>query len=194
MSSWKWMLPTALLLVAGGAVGYWYLSQPVAIPIPPVIAKPITQSKLDVPKVAFADVTAAAGITFRHVNGSVGKKLLPETMGGGIAVIDFDNDGKQDLLFVNSCPWPGHATMPRSTPVLYRNRGDGTFEDVTVKCGLDVQMYGMGVAVGDYDNDGFPDLFISCIGKHHLFHNEGGKGFRDVTPEAAVGGPSDLPN
>ena len=194
MSSWKWTLPAALLLVAGVGVGYWYLSQPVAKPIPPEIAKPITQSKLDVPKVAFADVTAAAGITFRHVNGSVGKKLLPETMGGGVAVIDFDNDGKQDLLFINSCPWPGHSTMPRSTPVLHRNRGDGTFEDVTVKCGLDVEMYGMGVAVGDYDNDGFPDLFISCIGKHHLFHNDGGKGFRDVTLEAAVGGHADLPN
>ena len=116
-------------------------------------------------------------------------------MGGGVAVIDFDGDGLQDLLFVNSCPWPGHTGRDTTaTPKLYRNKGDGTFEDVTVATGLNITMYGMGVAVGDYDNDGFPDLFITCIGKHRLFHNDGGKKFTEVTEVANIGGSVPLPH
>ncbi len=146
------------------------------------------------PSVRFVDITAKAGIDFLHTNGSFGKKLLPETMGSGVAFLDFDKDGKQDLLFVNGCYWPGHEDKSRKPPTLalYRNKGDGTgaalFENVTAKCGLEVTMYGMGVTVGDYDNDGWPDVFISGVGGNRLFHNEedgqGGRRFVDVTGRA----------
>jgi enediyne biosynthesis protein E4 len=156
----------------------------------------ITRQVAEVPAIRFTDVTPGSGIKFKHENGATPQKLLPETMGGGVAVIDFDGDGKPDLLFVNSKPWPGHAKPgdPTSTLKLYRNLGDYKFEDVTEKVGLNVSMYGMGVCVGDFDNDGWPDIFISCVGKNHLFHNEKGKGFEEVTLEAGVGGPIDLPN
>jgi hypothetical protein len=152
-----------------------------------------------VPELSFVDVTKRAGIDFTHTNGAFGKKLLPETMGSGVAFLDYDNDGHQDLLFVNSCPWPGHEdrTKPAPTLKLYRNKGDGTFEDVTRVVGLDVPMFGMGVTVGDYDNDGYPDVFITGVGGNRLFHNEGdgngGRRFRDVTAQAGVGGPGGWP-
>jgi enediyne biosynthesis protein E4 len=140
-----------------------------------------------VPRLVFSDITEEAGIRFHHTNGAAGKKLLPETMGSGVAFIDYDKDGHQDLLFVNSRPWPGSTPGKMPTMALYRNRGDGTFEDVTVKMGLDVPLYGQGVCVGDYDNDGWPDIFITAIGGNRLFHNEHGTRFRDVTE--AVGLP-----
>ena len=145
-----------------------------------------------VPRVRFTDVTARAGIRFSHTNGSFGKKLLPETMGGGVAFLDYDNDGKQDVLFVNSCYWPGHEGKEKPTLKLYRNKGDGTFEDVTVKAGLDVTLYGMGVAVGDFDNDRWTDVFITAVGGNRLFRNVGGK-FVDVTDKMGVGGPGGWP-
>jgi len=140
------------------------------------------------PRVPFTDITEAAGIKFKHVNGAFGKKLLPETMGSGVAFLDFDNDGKQDLLFINSRPWPGDSSGPVPTMALYRNKGDGTFEDVTEKMGLNVPLYGMGVTVGDFDNDGWVDIFVTAIGGCKLFRNDGGKRFVDVTAEAGVGG------
>ena len=144
------------------------------------------------PHVSFTDITAASGIKFRHENGARGRKLLPETMGGGCAFFDFDGDGDQDLLFVNSLrhwPWDKPAADDGSaTAALYRNDGKGNFEDVTAGSGLDVPLYGMGVAVGDYDNDGREDVFISAVGPDRLFHNEGGGKFRDVTQEARVAG------
>jgi prepilin-type processing-associated H-X9-DG protein len=149
--------------------------------------------------VRFTDITRSAGLRFRHTNGAFGQKLLPETLGSGVAFVDFDNDGKPDLLFVNSCPWPGRQPEGQSVPTLalYRNKGDGTFEDVTEPCGLAVSFYGLGVTVGDYDNDGWPDLFITGVGGNHLFHNEsdgrGGRRFRDVTAQAGVGGPGGWP-
>jgi hypothetical protein len=142
------------------------------------------------PNVRFVDVTAKAGIHFVHTSGAFGKKLLPETMGSGVAFIDFDNDGHQDLLFVNSCYWPGYEDRAKPVPTLalYRNKGDGTFEDVTRACGLDVTMYGMGVTVGDFDNDGWPDLFITGMGGNRLFRNQrdrrAGRRFVDVTADA----------
>jgi hypothetical protein len=113
-------------------------------------------------------------------------------MGSGVAVIDFDRDGHPDLFFVNSRPWPGQPG--RAVPALYRNKGDGTFEDVTTAVGLDVELYGMGVAVGDFDNDGWPDIFITGVGGNKLFRNIGGKRFEDVTATAGVGGAGGLPN
>jgi hypothetical protein len=144
-----------------------------------------------VPAVRFTDVTEAAGIRFRHTNGASGHKLLPETMGSGVAVLDYDGDGRPDLLFVNSCPWPGDEEPDRPAPTLalYRNKGDGTFEDVTAAAGLAVKMYGMGVCVGDFDNDGWPDVFVTGVGGNRLFRNLGGKRFEDVTARAGVGGP-----
>jgi hypothetical protein len=155
----------------------------------------------DVPSIRFANITKDAGIHFRHVNGAFGKKLLPETMGAGVAVLDFDNDGKPDLLFINSCPWPGHekAGEPAPTMALYRNLGGLKFQDVTREAGLAIPMYGMGVTVGDFDNDGYVDVFITGVGGNRLFHNEpamGAKGARrfvEVTANAGVGGPGGWP-
>ena len=117
-------------------------------------------------------------------------KLLPETMGGGVAFFDFDNDGAPDLLFINSTDWPGHlaAGQKPATHALYHNDGQGRFSDVTAGSGLEVSFYGMGVAIGDYDNDGLDDVFITAVGGNHLFHNDGKGKFGEVTAGAGVGG------
>jgi enediyne biosynthesis protein E4 len=145
------------------------------------------------PRVVFTNVTASAGITFRHRNGAQGEKFLPETMGGGCAFLDFDNDGDQDILFVNSGDWPWGdkaATRP-SALALFRNDGKGNFTEASTDTGLLLDAYGMGCAVGDFDNDGFPDIFVTGVGGSHLFRNEGGTRFRDVTTEAGVGGSAE---
>src|SRR5215472_9330068 len=115
--------------------------------------------------IRFTDVTAQAGIHFKYNSGAYGKKLLPETMGPGVCVIDYDNDGWSDILFVNSMDWPGHK-IGKSYPALYHNNHDGTFTDVTRKAGLAVEMYGLGVTVGDYDNDGHDDILITALGQN----------------------------
>jgi hypothetical protein len=174
----------------GGYFVYEQFLRKTPITGPTVHVGSTTQRKaMPVPEVKFTDVTTAAGIAFTHFNGAAGSKLLPETMGSGVAVIDYDHDGKPDLLFVNSCPWPGHKG-PEKVPclALHRNKGDGTFEDTTVAMGLNITLYGIGACVGDYDNDGFPDLFVTCVGPHRLFHNDGGKKFTDVTSSAGVAG------
>jgi hypothetical protein len=137
------------------------------------------------------DVTARAGVTFRHYNGAYGGKLLPETLGSGCAFLDYDNDGWMDILLVNGCDWPGHHRR-RTTPCLYRNNRNGTFTDVTRHAGLDVEVYGLGVAVGDYDNDGFPDVFMTCVGQNRLFRNTGKGTFVDVTGRSGIGDRSSL--
>ena len=131
----------------------------------------------------FADVTAQAGLHFLHNSGAYGGKLLPETLGSGCAFLDYDADGWPDILLINSMDWLGHKRQ-RSTLKLYHNNRNGTFTDVTKAAGLDVELYGMGVAVADYDNDGFPDIFISCVGQSRLFHNTGKGTFTDVTQKA----------
>ena len=131
------------------------------------------------------NVTAAAGIQFQHNSGAYGGKLLPETLGSGCAFLDYDRDGWQDILLVNGMDWPGHQRQ-RSTLKLYRNNRNGTFSDVTKAAGLDVELYGMGVAVGDYNNDGFPDIFISCVGQSRLFRNTGKGTFVDVTKASGL--------
>ena len=134
----------------------------------------------------FTDVTSAAGIHFEHNTGAYGGKLLPETLGAGCAFLDYDADGWQDILLVNSMDWPGHSRQ-RSTLKLYRNNRNGTFTDVTRAAGLDIEMYGMGVAVGDYNNDGFPDVLITCVGQNRLFKNTGKGTFVDVTNASGMG-------
>src|SRR5207248_3107965 len=121
--------------------------------------------------VRFVEIAEQAGIHFVHNNGARGKKYMPETIGSGVAFLDYDNDGFQDLLFVNSRDWPGDKGR-HDTLQLYHNNGNGTFTDVTHEAGLDLELYGMGVAVGDYDNDGYEDIYITAIGANHLFHNE----------------------
>jgi hypothetical protein len=135
--------------------------------------------------IRFVDVTQAAGIHFRHNSGAYGKKYLPETMGSGVCVIDFDNDGWQDILFVNSMDWPEQKSSI-STPALYHNNHDGTFTDVTQTSGLAKEMYGLGCAVGDFDNDGRDDIYITALGGSHLFRNLGEGHFADVTAKAHV--------
>ena len=135
----------------------------------------------------FTDVTAAAGLRFTHNSGAYGGKLLPETLGAGCAFLDYDNDGWQDILLVNGMDWPGHAKQ-RSTLKLYKNNRNGTFTDVTKAAGLDVEMYGMGVAAADFDNDGFVDLFITCVGQNRLFKNTGKGTFVDVTKTSGLAG------
>src|SRR5713226_9553887 len=139
--------------------------------------------------VRLVDVARQAGITFRHTSGASGRLYLPETMGAGCAFLDYDGDGWQDLFFVNSARLPGFAGKGPFYPALYRNRGDGTFEDATRRAGLAFDSYGIGCAVGDYDNDGHPDLYVTALGPNHLFHNDGNGTFSDVTSRAGVGYP-----
>lgn len=137
----------------------------------------------------FVDITLDAGIDMVHVSGAYGDRLLPETMGGGVAIFDYNNNGHQDLLFVNSMHWP---FSPVQTPVnalrLYENDGQGRFREVTEEVGLDgLHAYGMGVAVADYDGDGWVDLLLTAVGHNHLLRNVQGR-FVDVTTDAGVAG------
>jgi hypothetical protein len=138
--------------------------------------------------IEFTDVTAQAGIHFKHNSGAFGKKYLPETMGSGVCFLDYDNDGWQDIFLVNSMDWPGHKSG-KSFPALYHNNHDGTFTDVTQQAGLAVESYGLGCAVADYDNDGFEDIYLTTVGSNHLFRNLGNGKFADVTAKAGVADP-----
>ncbi len=137
------------------------------------------------PGFRLVDVTARAGIQFQHNSGAFGGKFLPETLGSGCAFLDYDGDGWQDVLLVNGMDWPGHKRK-RSALKLYRNNRNGSFTDVTRSAGLDIEMYGMGVAVGDYNNDGFPGILITCVGQNRLFKNSGKGAFTDVTRSSGL--------
>ena len=186
----------ALALIAG-VIAIYVLNREPAAPPPRVTAltapAAVRASDATVPTVKFTDITHSAGIDFVHNTGAYGAKLLPETMGGGVGFFDFDNDGDEDLLFINGTYWPGHLPEGKqpTTMALYENDGRGSFTNVTAASGLDVPLYGMGVAIGDYDNDGLRDVFVTAVGSNHLFRNEGAGKFRDVTTEAHVGGAPD---
>lgn len=135
-------------------------------------------------KVHFTEAALKSGLHFRYNNGATGKRYLPETMGAGCAFIDLDGDGWQDILLINGHDFGPHTT--RSLPALYRNNKDTTFTDITKGSGLDVELYGMGVAVADYDNDGLPDIYITALEGDRLFHNEGHGHFRDVTSSSGI--------
>ncbi len=157
---------------------------------PPKITPPKQRETVgEAPEIRFTDITRDAGINFVHINGATGKKLMPETMGGGCAFLDYDADGDSDILLVNSMHWPDSEKAKAGQPTLklYQNDGFGRFKDVTKEAGLDVALYGMGVAVGDYDNDGDSDIFVTALGGNRLFQNTVGK-FRDVTEKAGLAG------
>src|SRR5580700_10256923 len=144
----------------------------------------------------FTDVTSSLGVSFHHIASHTSKKYLIETMGSGVALFDYDNDGRLDIFLVNGAlltdPTP-RGTIPQKTSPQYWNRlfhqkPDGTFEDVTQKAGLQGVGYGMGVAVGDYDNDGNEDLYVTAYGGNKLYHNNGDGTFTDVTEKAGVAG------
>lgn len=188
----------SLALIGGVAMAvaaWWYGSRDQASPpvvteaeIPaPVVAAPPSPAQAGPPAIPYTDITAAAGIDFVHVNGAYGEKLIPETMGSGLAFFDYDNDGDPDLYLVNSCYWPDQAEGRTTSGRLYRNDGRGNFTDVTAAAGLERNLYGFGVAVGDYDNDGWTDLYLSNLGSNLLLRNVQGR-FEDVTAAAAVAG------
>ena len=163
---------------------------------PPTTPAPTesTRPQPSPPHVPFADVTAAAGLAgFVHETGAAGDKLLPETMGGGAGFFDYDSDGDADLLLVNSSRWPRDEPPADAAPArsrLYRNDGTGRFDDVTAGSGLDLTLYGMGCACGDYDGDGAPDVYLTALGENRLFRNAGGGRFVDVTAETGTAGPA----
>ncbi len=195
----------SLATVAGGALATLALLSGCGEDKPAEVVKPIDAGKYAVdknkpfdprdtagkqaPALTFADVTTASGIAFTHVNGARGKKYLPETMGAGVALLDYDGDGKQDVFLVQGAEWPDHATAPAPTCKLYRNLGGMKFEDVTEASGAGLALIGMGATAADYDGDGDPDLFVTALGPNHLLRNDGGK-FTDVTDSAGLKTPT----
>jgi enediyne biosynthesis protein E4 len=178
--------PLLFVLPAGCSPG-------TAKPVLPAAVAPVRPAAVraeTLPSVKYIEITKDAGITFVHDNGAQGDKLLPETMGAGVAFLDYDGDGDQDLFFVNSSFWPGHEIKPSPTQSLYRNDGKGHFENVTKEAGLDKSFYGQGVAVGDYDNDSNADLYVTAVGRGYLFRNDGKGHFDDVTEAATAKGPN----
>jgi hypothetical protein len=138
--------------------------------------------------IQFVDITKPAGITFEHIS-SPEKRYIVESMSGGVALLDYDNDGFLDIYFINSLTVDLVKTNGKTRSALYHNNGNGTFTDVTDKAGVGDVGWGMGVAVGDFNNDGFDDIYVTCVGPNHLFKNNGNGTFSDVTKGAAVSDP-----
>jgi len=186
---WSLLVIVALVLVIGLVFLILRRPEKSAPEVAIETAAPVeVEQEVAAPTVSFTDISSQAGVDFEHFNGAKGDKLLPETMGSGAAFFDYDGDLDPDLLLVNSTSWPdSEAARPTPLPALYRNRGDGTFDEITAEMGLDKPLYGTGVAVGDYDADGRVDIFLAAVGENRLYHNEGQR-FRDVTSESGVGG------
>jgi hypothetical protein len=187
------LVALAVIALAATAAFFWMRRKPAPPPVrvtelqtPPSVAP----AAVSPPKVSFQNITEAAGIRFTHFSGAEGERLLPETMGGGGAFFDADGDGDQDLLIINGAPWPWAKNPPATQPThaLYLNDGHGRFTDATKGSGFDQTFYGMGVACGDFDNDGLVDVFITAVGPNRLFRNLGNGRFQDVTAEAGVAG------
>lgn len=183
----------AAVAIIGGGFVLWQVTRRPAVPVSsgPAASERATATA---PAARFADITADAGLgAFLRLNGATGEKLLPETSGGGGAFVDVDNDGDLDVVLVNGRAWPwtqGSGPAPRSTVVLYTNDGTGHFTDTTAAAGIAVQSYGMGIAAGDFDNDGWTDLYITAVGQNVLLENVGGR-FHDITAQAGVAGRAD---
>ena len=191
---WSAIVLASILVIGLGIWGFLQLNQEkeIAKNIEVTLPQQRTQAAVTLPKIPFTDISDQCGINFTHFNGMDGEKLLPETMGGGVAIFDFDNDGDQDVLFVNGNQWIWSKTVLETKPTLklFANDGKSQFSDVTEQAGLAISLYGMGPTVGDFDNDGWLDLFITAVGKNRLFRNDQGK-FIDVTASAGVAGSED---
>lgn len=153
-----------------------------------LISPPISRTNAQSLPVQFTDITEKAGIAFKHVS-SPEKKFIVESMSGGVGLIDYDNDGYLDIYLVNSLTVDMAKSKQKTRSALYHNNGNGTFTDVTEKAGVGDIGWGMGVAIGDYDNDGFDDIYVTCLGPNHLLKNNGNGTFTDVTQKAGVGDP-----
>jgi len=192
-STRRFRLPLAGAAIVAASLGLWQMLRG---PAAPVSSGPdaTERTAATAPAAPFVDVTSEAGLAgFVRVNGATGEKLLPETTGGGGAFVDIDNDGDLDIVLVNGRAWPwtaGSGAAPRSTVALYTNDGAGHFTDATATAGLAVTGYGMGVAAGDFDNDGWTDLYITSVGQNVLLENVGGR-FHDITAQAGVAGRAD---
>ena len=184
---WRRPWLVAFWVVLGLGIAGCGENEPVAVVAKPVAPVVPPKPKVTLPSVKFVDVTTASGLDFKHHNAASGEKLLPETMGSGVAFLDYDGDGAQDLFFVNQQPWADAKTPPETAPshALFHNDGAGHFTNVTAEAGLDKSVFGQGVAVGDYDNDGDDDLFVTALGGCQLFRNDKGK-FTNVAKEAGA--------
>ncbi|WP_404308527.1 CRTAC1 family protein [Neorhodopirellula lusitana] len=192
----------AVCLPVGVVLAYLSLNKPIEESTETAVTLPEVRqvNEATIPSLLLSDVTEESGIDFSHESGRYGERLLPETMGSGVAVLDFNDDGHEDVLLVNSQRWPWEAgsegndsdasessATPTTTCKLFAGDGKFRFTDVSQQAGLDVALYGMGAAVGDFDNDGDSDVFLSAVGKNRLFRNDNGK-FVDVTDQAGVSG------
>ncbi|WP_435006292.1 CRTAC1 family protein [Tundrisphaera lichenicola] len=180
--------PALIVGIALGMNGCTPPPPPTVIPKDTSPVAPVAFDNSTIPEVKFVEITKDSGISFKHLNAAQGEKLLPETMGAGAAFFDYDGDGDQDLLLVNSEAWPDVKVDPPPTQTLYRNDGKGHFEDVSKEARIDKTFFGMGIAVGDYDNDGDPDLYFTGLRGNHLFRNDGKGHFDDVTAESNARG------
>ena len=179
----------------GSAIAFWLYRDPVQEVVQErenVGPKSVSTEGLDPPAFQFVDVTSSSGVDFVHYNGAYGERMLPESMGGGVAILDIDNDDRQDVILINSSDWRWRTgSEPYAETRLYRNVSDRKsirFDDVSHVLELPPQAYGMGVATGDYDGDGWVDLFVSAVGSNYLLRNVEGRKFVDVTATAKVGG------
>lgn len=196
--AFRWSL-AVIALFGVGSLAFWFWTEPKQ-PVEPVVEKKTGQistlasqsASMKPPNFGWKNIAPECGIDFVHFSGATGERLLPETMGGGVAIFDYNNDERADVLFISGTNWPHQATEngPKQTGSsvrLYQNLGEARFKDVTVESGLECKLYGIGCAVGDFDNDGWLDLFVTCVGSNRLFRNAQGK-FVDMTQSAGVAG------